>query len=188
MRVSKFLVLLPRFLAAFACFYNGAIYFDKFRISYGINSEVKRESLIRKTLDAIVSERIAYERYEKTRSPQDETALREANAAKNLFVKSLSNTLSNTPDDKRIRDRLNEVLKNANASWESSNLSFLSFVELANSVVESGQILFRDVALDINMKRYILSLIRAYELLQNVNTTKEHILAVLMGKEKITTI
>ncbi|WXG60714.1 hypothetical protein VB002_03910 [Campylobacter concisus] len=46
-----------------------------FRISYGINSEVKRESLIRKTLDAIVSERIAYERYEKTRSPQDETAL-----------------------------------------------------------------------------------------------------------------
>ena len=186
MRVSKFLVLLPIFLAAITCFYNGALYFDKFRISYGINSEVKRESLIRKTLDAIVSERIAYERYEKTRSPQDETALREANAAKNLFVKSLSNTLSNTPDDKRIRDRLNEVLKNANASWESSNLSFLSFVELANSVVESGQILFRDVALDINMKRYILSLIRAYELLQNVNTTKEHILAVLMGKEKIT--
>ena len=186
MRVSKFLVLLPIFLVALACFYNGVLYFDNFKISYSINSEVKRESLIRKTLDAIVSERIAYERYEKTRSPQDETALREANAAKNLFVKSLSNTLSNTPDDKRIRDRLNEVLKNANASWESSNLSFLSFVELANSVVESGQILFRDVALDINMKRYILSLIRAYELLQNVNTTKEHILAVLMGKEKIT--
>ena len=56
MKVSKFLVLLPIFLAAFACFYNGALYFDKFRISYGINSEVKRESLIRKTLDAIVSE------------------------------------------------------------------------------------------------------------------------------------
>jgi len=186
MRVSKFLVLLPIFLAAFACFYSGALYFDKFRISYGINSEVKRESLIRKTLDAIVSERIAYERYEKTRSPQDETALREANAAKNLFVKSLSNSLSNTPDDKRIRDRLNEVLKNANASWESSNLSFLSFVELANSAVESGQILFRDVALDIDIKRHILSLLRTYELLQNVNTTKEHILAVLMGKEKIT--
>ena len=186
MRVSKFLVLLPIFLAAFACFYSGALYFDKFRISYGINSEVKRESLIRKTLDAIVSERIAYERYSQTRSPQDEAALREANAAKNLFVKSLSNSLSNTPDDKRIRDRLNEVLKNANASWESSNLSFLSFVELANSVVESGQILFRDVALDIDIKRYILSLLRAYELLQNVNTTKEHILAVLMGKEKIT--
>jgi len=186
MRVSKFLVLLPIFLAAITCFYSGALYFDKFRISYGINSEVKRESLIRKTLDAIVSERIAYERYEKTRSPQDETALREANAAKNLFVKSLSNTLSNTPDDKRIRDRLNEVLKNANASWESSNLSFLSFVELANSAVESGQILFRDVALDIDIKRHILSLLRTYELLQNVNTTKEHILAVLMGKEKIT--
>ena len=162
MRVNKFLVLLPIFLATFACFYGGVLYFDKFRISYAINSEVKRESLIRKTLDAIVSERIAYERYEKTRSPQDEITLRKANAAKNLAVKIFLNSLSNTSDDTRIRDRLNEVLKNANASWESSNLSFLSFVELANSAVESGQILFRDVALDINMKRYILSLLRTY--------------------------
>ena len=186
MRVSKFLVLLPIFLAAFACFYGGVLYFDKFRISYAINSEVKRESLIRKTLDTIVSERIAYERYEKTRSPQDEITLRKANAAKNLAVKIFLNSLSNTSDDTRIRDRLNEVLKNANASWESSNLSFLSFVELANSAVESGQILFRDVALDIGMKRYILSLLRTYKLLQNVNTAKEHILAVLIGKEKIT--
>ena len=186
MRVSKFLVLLPIFLAAFACFYSGALYFDKFRISYGINSELKRESLIRSAADSIVSERIAYERYSQTRSPQDEITLRKANAAKNLAVKIFLNSLSNTSDDTRMRDRLNEVLKNANASWESFNLSFFSFVELANSALESGQVIFRDVSIDVDIKRYILSLIRTYELLKNVNTAKEHILAVLMGKEKIT--
>ena len=186
MRVSKFLVLLPIFLAAIACFYSGALYFDKFRISYGINSELKRESLIRSAAYSIVSERIAYERYSQTRSPQDEITLRKANAAKNLAVKIFLNSLSNTSDDTRMRDRLNEVLKNANASWESFNLSFFSFVELANSALESGQVIFRDVSIDVDIKRYILSLIRTYELLKNVNTAKEHILAVLMGKEKIT--
>ena len=182
MRVSKFLVLLPIFLAAMACFYSGALYFDKFRISYGINSEVKRESLIRSAAASIISERKAYERY----TPQDEITLRKANAAKNLAVKIFLNSLSNTSDDTRMRDRLNDVLKNANTSWESFNLSFYSFVELANSAVTSGQVVFKDVALDIDIKRYILSLIRTYELLQNVNIAKEHILAVLMSKEKIT--
>ena len=186
MRVSKFLVLLPIFLAAMACFYSGALYFDKFRISYGINSEVKRESLIRSAAASIISERKAYERYSQTRSPQDEITLRKANAAKNLAVKIFLNSLSNTSDDTRMRDRLNDVLKNANTSWESFNLSFYSFVELANSAVTSGQVVFKDVALDIDIKRYILSLIRTYELLQNVNIAKEHILAVLMSKEKIT--
>ena len=186
MRVSKFLVLLPIFLAAIACFYSGALYFDKFRISYGINSEVKRESLIRSAAASIISERKAYERYSQTRSPQDEITLRKANAAKNLAVKIFLNSLSNTSDDTRMRDRLNDVLKNANASWESFNLSFHSFVELANSAVTSGQVVFKDVALDIDIKRYILSLIRTYELLQNINIAKEHILAMLMGKEKIT--
>ncbi|WP_180996865.1 hypothetical protein, partial [Campylobacter concisus] len=94
--------------------------------------------------------------------------------------------LSNTPDDMRMRDRLNEVLKNANASWESFNLSFYSFVELANSTVTSGQVAFKDLTIDADIKRYIISLIRTYELLQNVNTAKDHILAVLMGKDKIT--
>ena len=186
MRVSKFLVLLPIFLAAIACFYNGALYFDNFRISYGVNSEVKRESLIRSAAASIISERKAYERYSQTRSPQDEITLRKANAAKNLAVKIFLNSLSNTSDDTRMRDRLNDVLKNANASWESFNLSFYSFVELANSAVTSGQVVFKDVALDIDIKRYILSLIRTYELLQNVNIAKEHILAMLMSKEKIT--
>ena len=186
MRVSKFLVLLPIFLAALACFYSGVLYFDNFRISYGINSEVKRESLVRSAAASIISERKAYERYSQTRSPQDEITLRKADAAKNLAVKIFLNSLSNTSDDTRMRDRLNDVLKNANASWESFNLSFYSFVELANSAVTSGQVVFKDVALDIDIKRYILSLIRTYELLQNVNIAKEHILAVLMGKEKIT--
>ena len=186
MRVSKFLVLLPIFLAAMACFYNSALYFDNFRISYGVNSEVKKESLVRSAAASIISERKAYEKYSQTRSPQDEITLRKANAAKNLAVKIFLNSLSNTSDDTRMRDRLNDVLKNANASWESFNLSFYSFVELANSAVTSGQVVFKDVALDIDIKRYILSLIRTYELLQNVNIAKEHILAMLMSKEKIT--
>ena len=127
MRVNKFLVLLPIFLAAFACFYGGVLYFDKFRISYNINNEITRENLIRSAIDYIVSERKAYERYSQTMLPQDEITLRKANTAKNLVVKSLSNSLSNTPDDMRMKDRLNEVLKNANASWESFNLSFYSW-------------------------------------------------------------
>ena len=88
MRVNKFLVLLPIFLAAIACFYSGALYFDKFRISYGINSEIKRESLIRSAAVSIISERKAYERYSQTRSPQDEITLRKANAAKNLVSRA----------------------------------------------------------------------------------------------------
>ena len=186
MRVNKFLVLLPIFLAAFACFYGGVLYFDKFRISYNINNEITRENLIRSAIDYIISERKAYERYSQTMLPQDEITLRKANTAKNLVVKSLSNSLSNTPDDMRMRDRLNEVLKNANASWESFNLSFYSFVELANPTITSGQVVFKDLTIDADIKRYIISLIRTYDLLQNVNTAKEHILAVLMGKEKIT--
>ena len=186
MRVNKFLVLLPIFLAAFACFYGGVLYFDKFRISYNINNEITRENLIRSAIDYIISERKAYERYGQTMLPQDEITLRKANTAKNLVVKSLSNSLSNTPDDMRMRDRLNEVLKNANASWESFNLSFYSFVELANPTITSGQVAFKDLTIDADIKRYIISLIRTYDLLQNVNTAKEHILAVLMGKEKIT--
>ena len=186
MRVNKFLVLLPIFLATFACFYGGVLYFDKFRISYNINNEITRENLIRSAIDYIISERKAYERYGQTMLPQDEITLRKANTAKNLVVKSLSNSLSNTPDDMRMRDRLNEVLKNANASWESFNLSFYSFVELANPTITSGQVAFKDLTIDADIKRYIISLIRTYDLLQNVNTAKEHILAVLMGKEKIT--
>ena len=186
MRVNKFLVLLPIFLAAFACFYGGVLYFDKFRISYNINNEITRENLIRSAIDYIISERKAYDIYSQTMLPQDEITLRKANTAKNLVVKSLSNSLSNTPDDIRMRDRLNEVLKNANASWESFNLSFYSFVELANSTVTSGQVAFKGLTIDADIKRYIISLIRTYELLQNVNTVKDHILAVLMGKEKIT--
>ena len=186
MRVNKFLVLLPIFLAAFACFYGGVLYFDKFRISYNINNEITRENLIRSAIDYIISERKAYDIYSQTMLPQDEITLRKANTAKNLVVKSLSNSLSNTPDDIRMRDRLNEVLKNANASWESFNLSFYSFVELANSTVTSGQVAFKGLTIDADIKRYIISLIRTYELLQNVNTAKDHILAVLMGKEKIT--
>ena len=186
MRVNKFLVLLPIFLAAFACFYGGVLYFDKFRISYNINNEITRENLIRSAIDYIISERKAYERYSQTMLPQDEITLRKANTAKNLVAKSLSNSLSNTPDDMRMRDRLNEVLKNANASWESFNLSFYSFVELANPMITSGQVVFKDLTIDADIKRYIISLIRTYELLQNVNTAKDHILAVLMGKEKIT--
>ena len=186
MRVNKFLVLLPIFLAAFACFYGGVLYFDKFRISYNINNEITRENLIRSAIDYIISERKAYDRYSQTMLPQDEITLRKANTAKNLVVKSLSNNLSNTPDDMRMRDRLNEVLKNANASWESFNLSFYSFVELANPTITSGQVVFKDLTIDADIKRYIISLIRTYDLLQNVNTAKEHILAVLMGKEKIT--
>ena len=186
MRVNKFLVLLPIFLAAFACFYGGVLYFDKFRISYNINNEITRENLIRSAIDYIISERKAYERYSQTMLPQDEITLRKANTAKNLVIKSLSNSLSNTPDDMRMRDRLNEVLKNANASWESFNLSFYSFVELANPTITSGQVAFKDLTIDADIKRYIISLIRTYELLQNVNTAKDHILAVLMSKEKIT--
>lgn len=186
MRVNKFLVLLPIFLAAFACFYGGVLYFDKFRISYNINNEITRENLIRSAIDYIISERKAYDIYSQTMLPQDEITLRKANTAKNLVVKSLSNSLSNTPDDIRMRDRLNEVLKNANASWESFNLSFYSFVELANPTITSGQVAFKDLTIDADIKRYIISLIRTYDLLQNVNTAKEHILAVLMGKEKIT--
>ena len=186
MRVNKFLVLLPIFLATFACFYGGVLYFDKFRISYNINNEITRENLIRSAIDYIISERKAYDRYSQTMLPQDEITLRKANTAKNLAVKSLSNSLSNTPDDMRMRDRLNEVLKNANASWESFNLSFYSFVELANPTITSGQVAFKDLNIDADIKRYIISLIRTYELLQNVNTAKDHILAVLMGKEKIT--
>ncbi|WP_103578598.1 histidine kinase, partial [Campylobacter concisus] len=186
MRVNKFLVLLPIFLATFACFYGGVLYFDKFRISYNINNEITRENLIRSAIDYIISERKAYERYSQTMLPQDEITLRKANTAKNLVVKSLSNSLSNTPYDMRMRDRLNEVLKNANASWESFNLSFYSFVELANPTITSGQVAFKDLTIDADIKRYIISLIRTYDLLQNVNTAKEHILAVLMGKEKIT--
>ena len=186
MRVNKFLVLLPIFLAAIACFYGGVLYFDKFRISYNINNEITRENLIRSAIDYIISERKAYERYSQTMLPQDEITLRKANTAKNLVVKSLSNSLSNTPDDMRMRDRLNEVLKNANASWESFNLSFYSFVELANPTITSGQVVFKDLTIDADIKRYIISLIRTYELLRNVNTAKDHILAVLMGKEKIT--
>ena len=186
MRVNKFLVLLPIFLAAFACFYGGVLYFDKFRISYNINNEITRENLIRSAIDYIISERKAYDIYSQTMLPQDEITLRKANTAKNLVVKSLSNSLSNTPDDIRMRDRLNEVLKNANASWESFNLSFYSFVEMANSTVTSGQVAFKGLTIDADIKRYIISLIRTYELLQNVNTVKDHILAVLMGKEKIT--
>ena len=186
MRVNKFLVLLPIFLATFACFYGGVLYFDKFRISYNINNEITRENLIRSAIDYIISERKAYDIYSQTMLPQDEITLRKANTAKNLVVKSLSNSLSNTPDDIRMRDRLNEVLKNANASWESFNLSFYSFVELANPTITSGQVAFKDLTIDADIKRYIISLIRTYDLLQNVNTAKEHILAVLMGKEKIT--
>ena len=186
MRVNKFLVLLPIFLAAFACFYGGVLYFDKFRISYNINNEITRENLIRSAIDYIISERKAYDIYSQTMLPQDEITLRKANTAKNLVVKSLSNNLSNTPDDMRMKDRLNEVLKNANASWESFNLSFYSFVELANSTVTSGQVAFKDLTIDADIKRYIISLIRTYELLQNANTAKDHILAVLMGKDKIT--
>lgn len=186
MRINKFLVLLPIFLAAFACFYGGVLYFDKFRISYNINNEITRENLIRSAIDYIISERKAYDIYSQTMLPQDEITLRKANTAKNLVVKSLSNSLSNTPDDIRMRDRLNEVLKNANASWESFNLSFYSFVELANSTVTSGQVAFKDLTIDADIKRYIISLIRTYELLQNANTAKDHILAVLMGKDKIT--
>ncbi|MBE9870539.1 histidine kinase [Campylobacter concisus] len=186
MRVNKFLVLLPIFLAAIACFYGGVLYFDKFRISYNINNEITRENLIRSAIDYIISERKAYDRYSQTMLPQDEITLRKANTAKNLVVKSLSNSLSNTPDDIRMRDRLNEVLKNANASWESFNLSFYSFVELANPTITSGQVAFKDLTIDADIKRYIISLIRTYELLQNINTAKDHILAVLMGKEKIT--
>ena len=186
MRVSKFLVLLPIFLAAITCFYGGVLYFDKFRISYNINNEITRENLIRSAIDYIISERKAYDIYSQTMLPQDEITLRKANTAKNLVVKSLSNSLSNTPDDIRMRDRLNEVLKNANASWESFNLSFYSFVEMANSTVTSGQVAFKGLTIDADIKRYIISLIRTYELLQNVNTAKDHILAVLMGKEKIT--
>jgi len=50
---------------------------------------------------------------------------------------------------------------------------------------EKGVFQFKDEALDIDIKHYIISLIRVHERLENINSTKEHILAILLGKENI---
>ena len=185
MKTNRILILLPIFLAAIFCFSKGVFYFDKFRDSTILGNNIKKGNLIKNITDSILLERKAYEKHQQTRSEQDKKVLNSASINKNIAIKNFLDSVDDTPDNKRIIDRVNNVAKNADADDESFYTLFYDLFETTNSFIISRYLAFKDEALDIDIKHYIISLIRVHERLENINSTKEHILAILLGKENI---
>ena len=185
MSVKRFLVFLSILFSAIYCFNEGVIFFGDFKLSSRLNNEINRGNLLKNVVKTIIAERKAYEEYLEVKTPDKEEALRRANTAKNFAIKYFLNSLSNTPDDIRMKDALEIVLKNAKADWESFNLSFYNFFEMAISVIISGHLEFKDVAIDADIERYMIVINRLYEALANINTAKQHIIAILQGKETL---
>ena len=185
MSVKRFLVFLSILFSAIYCFNEGVIFFSDFKLSSRLNNEINRGNLLKNVVKTIIAERKAYEEYLEVKTPDKEEALRRANTAKNFAIKYFLNSLSNTPDDTRMKDALEIVLKNAKADWESFNLSFYNFFEMAISVIISGHLEFKDVAIDADIERYMIVINRLYEVLANINTAKQHIIAILHGKETL---
>ena len=185
MSVKRFLVFLSILFSAIYCFNEGVIFFSDFKLSAHLNNEINRGNLLKNVVKTIIAERKAYEEYLEVKTPDKEEALRRANTAKNFAIKYFLNSLSNTPDDIRMKDALEMVLKNAKADWESFNLSFYNFFEMAISVIISGHLEFKNVAIDADIERYMIVINRLYEALANINTAKQHIIAILHGKETL---
>ena len=56
---------------------------------------------------------------------------------------------------------------------------------MAISVIISGHLEFKDMAIDADIERYMIVINRLYEALANINTAKQHIIAILQGKETL---
>jgi len=112
MKTNRILILLPIFLAAIFCFSKGVFYFDKFRDSTILGNNIKKGNLIKNITDSILLERKAYEKHQQTRSEQDKKVLNSASINKNIAIKNFLDSADDTPDNKRIIDRVNDVVKN----------------------------------------------------------------------------